>query len=80
MARRWPTIVITFEIPSALIFSGPASGPLDRIGDRAGRDDRSLAGHQPRDRGDRAQASRLGERDVGAGEVVGGELVLPASW
>ena len=48
----------------------------DRVGDRAGGDDRALADHEPRDRGDRADAARVGERDVRAGEVVGGELVL----
>ena len=47
-----------------------------RVADRAGGDDRALAGHQPRDGGDRADAARVGERDVGALEVVGGELVL----
>ena len=51
--------------------------PLDRVGDRAGGDDRALADHQPRHRGDGAQPARVGERDVGALEVVRGELVLP---
>ena len=48
----------------------------DRIRDRARGDDRALADHEPRDRGDRPDAAGVGERDVGAGEVVGGELVV----
>ena len=51
--------------------------PLDRIGDRPGGDDRPLAGHQPRDGCDGPEAAWIGQRDVGALEVVGGELVLP---
>ncbi len=47
-----------------------------RVADGAGGDDRALAAHQARDGGDRADAARVGERDVGALEVVGGELVL----
>ena len=47
----------------------------DRVADRAGSDDRALADHQPRHRGDRAQAARVGERDVGAGQVVGAQRV-----
>ena len=46
-----------------------------RVGDRAGGDDRALADHQARDRGDGADPARVGERDVGAGEVVGGQRV-----
>ena len=54
-----------------------ADGPeADRVGDRARGDDRALAVHQPRHGGDRADAARVGERDVGALEVVRGELVL----
>ena len=55
---------------------GRRVGPFGRIGDRAGGDDRALPGEQPRDRGDGAEPARVGERDVGALEVVGGELVL----
>ena len=55
---------------------GGRVGPLGRVGDRAGGDDRALAGHQARDRRDRAEPARVGERDVRALEVVGGELVL----
>ncbi len=51
--------------------------PLDRVGDRADGHDRALPGHQAGHRGDRAQAARVGERDVRALEVVGRELVLP---
>ena len=47
-----------------------------RVADRAGGDDRALAGHQPRHGGDRADAARVREREVGADEVVGGQLVL----
>ena len=50
--------------------------PLGRVGDRAGGDDRALALHQARDRGDGADPARVGQRDVGALEVVGGELAL----
>src|SRR4029079_18849479 len=47
-----------------------------RVADRAGGDDRALALHQGRDRGDRADAARVGERDVRALQVVRGELVV----
>ena len=36
------------------------------VGDRAGGDDRALAGHQARHGGDRAEPARVGERHVGA--------------
>ena len=49
----------------------------DRIGDRAGGHDRALAHHQTRHRGDGADPAGVGERDVAAGEVVGGERVGP---
>ena len=55
---------------------GRGVGPLGRVGDRAGGDDRALAAHQPRNRGDGADAAGVGEGDVGALEVVGGELAL----
>jgi hypothetical protein len=45
-------------------------GQPDRIGDRARRDDRSLPGHQPRHGGDGPEPARVGQRDVGADEVV----------
>ena len=48
----------------------------DGIGDRAGGDDRALSDHQPRDGGDRADPARVGERQVAAAEVVGGERVV----
>ena len=54
----------------------PDGGEPDRVADRAGRDDRALAGHEPRDGGDRADAAGVRQRDVGADEVVGGELVV----
>src|SRR4051812_47370480 len=47
----------------------------DRVADRARRDDRALADHEPRDRRDRAEAARVRQRDVPAGEVVGAERV-----
>ena len=50
--------------------------PLGRVGDRAGGDDRALALHQARHRGDGADPAGVGQRDVGALEVVGGELAL----
>ena len=62
--------------PELLDPVGGGVRPLGRVGDRAGGDDRPLAGHQPRHRGDRPEPARVGERDVGALEVVGGELVL----
>ena len=46
-----------------------------RVTDRAGGDDRALPDHQPRDRGDRADPAGVGQRQVGAGQVVGGERV-----
>ena len=49
---------------------------LGRVVDVADADDHALAGHQPRHRLDRADRARVGEADVGAGEVVDGELVL----
>ena len=56
---------------------GRSVRPLDGIGDRADRDDRPLARHEARHGGDRADAAGVGQRDVRALEVVGGELVLP---
>ena len=50
--------------------------PLDRVGDRAGGDDRSLARQQARNRRDRAEPAGIGEGDVRTLEVVGGQLVL----
>ena len=62
-----------------MTFSAPIMSPMfaeaDRVGDRAGRDDRALADHQARDAGDRADAAGVGEADVRAGEVVGGQRV-----
>ncbi len=55
---------------------GADGGEPRRVADRAGGDDRALALHQARDGGDRADAARVGERDVGALQVVGGQLVL----
>ena len=67
-----------------MTFSAPIMSPMfaepDGVGDRAGGDDRALAGHEPRHRGDRADPARVRERDVGAREVVGGELVRRAPW
>ena len=56
--------------------SGRGVRPLGRVGDRAGGDDRALPVHQARHRGDGADPARVGQRDVGALEVVGGELAL----
>ena len=50
-------------------------GELGRIADGADRDDAALTGHEPRHRGDRAEAARVGERHGRAGEVVGHEAV-----
>ena len=49
----------------------------DGVGDRAGRDDRALPDHQPRNRRDRADPARVGQRDVAADEVVGAQRVRP---
>ncbi len=46
------------------------------VGDRAGGDDRAVALHQARNRCDRADAARVRELHVGAGEIVGGECVV----
>ena len=56
---------------------GGNRGELGREGDRADRDDAALADHQARHRGTRAEATRVGERHRGAGEVVGKQLVDP---
>ncbi len=50
-------------------------GEARGVADRAGRDDRPLAAHQPRDRGDGAEAPGVGEREVRPHQVVGGERV-----
>ena len=45
-----------------MTFSAPIMPPMrqaHRVADRARGDDRALAGHQPRDRGDRADAAGL---------------------
>ena len=44
--------------------SGLGLRQAGRVADRAGGDDRALARHQPRHRGHRADAARVGERDV----------------
>ena len=49
-------------------------GELGRITNGAGRDDRALALHQPRDGCHGADSTRVGEDDRGAGEVVGDQL------
>ena len=51
-------------------------GEPGRVADRAGGDDRALAGHQPRHRRDRADAARVRERDVRALVVVGRQRVV----
>ena len=62
-----------------MTFSAPIVAPIalqpDRVGDRAGGDDRALPDHQPRHRGDRADPAGVGQRQVGAGQVVGGQRV-----
>ena len=55
---------------------GADRGEPGRVADRAGGDDRPLALHQPRHRRDRADPAGVGERDVGALQVVGGQPVL----
>ncbi len=60
------------ELLEALFGHG---GELDRIADRADRDDAALTGHQPRHRGYRAEPAGVGERHRGAREVVGHEAV-----
>ena len=44
--------------------------------DRAGGDDRTLTGHEPRNRGDRSDAAGIGQRETRAAEFVGDEFVL----
>ena len=53
----------------------PDAPQPDRVGDRAGRDDRALAVHQPRHRRHGPEAAGIGEADVRPDEVVGGERV-----
>ncbi len=48
-------------------------GEAHGVTDRAGRDDRPLTAHQPRDRGGGAEAPGVGESEVRAHEVLGGE-------
>ena len=55
--------------------AGSDAGEADRIGDRPGRDDRSLSAHQARDRGDGSQSAGVGERDVRSHELVWRERV-----
>ena len=52
-------------------------GEFRRVIDRADRDDRALAGHQPRHRGGRPERPRVRERDRGPLEV--GDLDLSGS-
>ena len=47
------------------------AGEPDRVRDRAGRDDRALTDHQPRHRGERPEAARIGQGQVGPGQIVG---------
>ena len=62
-----------------MTLSAPSRAPTcrqaRRVADRPGRDDRPLTGHQPRDRGDRPEAARVGQREVGARQVVGSQRV-----
>ena len=51
-------------------------GQPDGVGDRSGGNDRALADHQPRHRGDGAQTAGVGQRDVGADQVVGAQRVV----
>ena len=57
---------MTFATPSSASRAGSTLREAGRVADRAGGDDRALAGHQARHRCDRADAARVGERDVGA--------------
>jgi hypothetical protein len=63
--------------PERLDLLGRGVPPLDRVGERAARHDRALTRQQPWHRGHGAEAAGVGEADVGALEVVCGELVLP---
>ena len=56
---------------------GPDCAQAGRVADRARGDDRALADHQPRDRGDRADAAGVGQREVSPGEIVGRQGVGP---
>ncbi len=46
------------------------------VADRAGGDDRALAGHQPRHRGDRPDSARVGQRQVGTRVGLGRERAV----
>ena len=46
-----------------------------RVSDRARRDDRALADHQPRNRGDRADPAGVRQGHVRADQVIGGQRV-----
>ena len=63
---------MTFSAPICAADGAEADG----VGDRARGDDRALAGHEARHRGDRADPAGVRQRDVRAGELVGGQRVL----
>src|SRR5215210_4604048 len=62
---RWSYVEVI-----VMTFSAPIIAPM-----LASPDDRALAGHEPRDAGDRPDAAGVRQRDVGAREVVGGQRV-----
>ena len=68
-------IVTTLLTPSDAEVASVGALELGRVVDGADADDHALTGHQPRHALDRADRARVGERDVGALEVVDGELV-----
>ncbi len=51
-------------------------GEARRVGDRAGRDDRALADHQARHRGDRPDPARVGQGERRAGLLLDRELAV----
>ena len=50
----------------------------NRVADRACRDDRPLAGHQPRHRSTGANSAGVSQRHIRSDEVIGGESVGPS--
>ena len=67
---------MTFCTPSSASSRRVGRGQSRRVADRAGGDDRALAGHQPRHARHRADAARVRERDVRALVGVGLKRVV----
>ena len=67
---------MTFSAPIMLADGAEADG----VGDRARRDDRALAGHQPRHGGDGADAAGVRQRDVRARQLSAVSVFVARAW